>query len=233
MKKKLYKSVFCALLLMLVSCNITVAQTDTTYRSYLQIDTTYYVNEVKVRVFKSDETVFFIIEDTSSYFMVHQGSTAFCHYDSLNRLRLDSVICEKWGNRDYYHYVDGKRKLKYTYYHKRDINVFETVSQNDSVAIVNIVRFKDNDTVFQNDTIFLYYPNSGSINYYSVNITLEALGEKAYSSDTSNNNKMRIFMMKYGEYKDGEYKDSVVLYTISDIFKKSLQVTKKTGNSNN
>ena len=196
-----------------------------THHYITQIDTTYNVNGVKVRVFKSEQP-FYIIDNTSSYFNVHSGSVVFCHYDSLNRLRIDSVIHDKWGTTDYYHYVNGKRKLKYTYYSDKDINVSKTEIRNDSVAIVNVARFKDNDTVFQDDTIFLYYPDSGSVDYFNNNITLEALAEKAYSSDTSDNNKMRIFMMKYGD----DTTDFVVLYTISDIFKKPLQVTRKTGN---
>jgi len=201
-----------------------------TYHSVAQTDTTYDVNGVTVRVFKNDQKdpdLLFLGDSSSfSYFTMYPYSVAFCHYESENRLRLDSVLYEKSGNREYYHYVDGKRKLKYTYHRNRDINVSCTETRNDSIAVINIVRFKDNDTVVQSDTVVLYYPDSGSVDYIDNNITLEALGEKVYSSDTSYNNTMRIFMMRYA---DDPADDFVVLYTIPDITQKSLLVTRKTG----
>ena len=195
-----------------------VAQTDTTYHSPFQLDTTYYINEVKVRVFKSAG-----IDCLVDGIFVRQGSVTFCHYDSLNRLRKDSAIYDKWGFTSHYHYVDEKIEVKYTYYHDKDINVFRTEFQNDSVTVFNTTRFKDNDTVIQHDTIFLYYPYSGTVEYYDNNLTMEALNERIYSTDTFDN-RMRIFMV---HFQDTTF--SVVLYTISDIFKNSLQVTKKIG----
>ena len=192
-----------------------------TYHSVAQADTTYNINEMEVMIIKDNQR-FLIVYDTFSY-MNPVSSISFYHYDSLNRLILDSILYEKSGNREYFHYVDGEIKLKYTYYNDKDINVYHTESQNDSVAIFNTVRFKNNDTIVQRDTIFLYYPYSCTVEYYENNITLEALGEKIYSSDTSDN-KMRIYML---HFRDTTF--SIVLYTISDIFKKSLQVTKKTG----
>ena len=194
-----------------------------THDSVAQTDTMYNINEIMVMVIENNQKNL-IVYDTSSY-MESMSSIIYYHYDSLNRPIKDSAIYDKRRITKYYHYVDGETELKYTYYHEDDINISYTETTNDSIAIFNIIRFKNNDTVFQRDTIFLYYPDLGAIYYYDNNITLEALGEKVYSPNTLDN-KLRVFMVK----GNSDTTFFVVLYTISDILKESLLITKKTGN---
>jgi len=193
-----------------------------TYHSVAQTDTIYNINPITVMLIK-DNQKFLIKYDTSPY-MKSMSSITYYHYDSLDYPIKDSAIYDKMGITEHFHSVDGETKLKYTYYHDKDINVSYTETRNDSVVVINVVRFKEKDTVVQSDTIFLYYPDYKSVDGLCINITLEALGEKIYYSDTFDN-RMRIFRSEFGN----DTMDFVVLYTISDIFKKSLQVTRKTG----
>jgi len=193
-----------------------------TLNSFAQADSIHAINEREIIVFQNNQKIL-IAYDTSSY-MEDMHSITFYHFDSLNRLIKDSVIHDKRKETKHYHYINGEAKVNYTYYHNFDINISYTEIQNDTIAIFNVVKFKNNDTVVHCDTISLCYPDSGTMGYYNNNITLEALHEKRFSTMDTTGNFMRIFKVK--REKDSTF---AIVYTLSDILKDSLLATKKTG----
>jgi hypothetical protein len=151
----------------------------------------------------------------------------YYHYDSLERLIIDSAIFDKRGSTDYYHVVNGENKLKYTYYHKSGIILLSHIeTENDDFVIDDRVKVINGDTIKESDTIFLYYPNLYTLNSSCNNITLDAFNEKRFSQMDTSENIVRIF--KVEEVEDLKYPTIAIAYPLY-ITQDSLQITKKTG----
>jgi hypothetical protein len=183
--------------------------------SYSQTDSMFLKN-VKDNVFlnNNEQSIDSSLFDPVIYY----------HYDSLKGLLKDSIVYKAGGYTVHYHYVEGKQKIDYTYYHESGLHVAYDITKKDTIAVFDIMKFTDIDTMAYLDTIRLYYHDSGAINYYSNNITLEALNEDILPS-VMPNNLMRFFLIKFEE-DDSVY---ATTYTISDILQDSLKVIKKTG----
>jgi len=206
-KKMKYNNILLIFLFCVLKMQSATAQTDSMYIK----DSIFFHNKEPL-----------IIYDTFS-----GGSSSIIYYHYDNGLKKDSAVYERGGFTQYYHYVDEKEEVKYTYYHKSGISVLSRTETNyDTIAVLGFVKVVNGDTIEQSDTIFLYYPDLETFYYYDNNITLEAFKENQFSQMGTSENRMRIFKIMYDENNSVL---AAVTYTISDVTQDTLQITKKTG----